>query len=148
MSQKRRGGFLIARIHQTGGRIFARLLKEQGIDEINPAQGRILFVLWEEDGIPITRLAEKTGLGKSTMTAMLDRLEKQGYIKRTFPRDDRRSILIYRTEKDKKLQDVYAKVSDRMTSFFYSGFSGDEITCFEALLERIDRNLTRLENGL
>ena len=50
MKHQREGGFLMAKIHQTAGRIFTRLLKEHGISEINPAQGRIMFVLWREDG--------------------------------------------------------------------------------------------------
>jgi len=43
----RQGGFLIAKIHQTAGRVFARMLRERGI-QINPGQGRILFVLWKK----------------------------------------------------------------------------------------------------
>lgn len=44
-----RGGFLISQIKQIQGRIFGRLLVEAGIEEFNGAQGRILYVLWQED---------------------------------------------------------------------------------------------------
>ena len=79
MKTQRQGGFLIARIHQLAGRIFTRKLKEYNI-EINPAQGRMMFVLWREGEIPINELAKKTSLGKSTLTSMLDRLEASGFI--------------------------------------------------------------------
>lgn len=137
MKQQREGGFLIARIHQLSGRILARKLKEYKVDEINPAQGRILFALWQEDGIPIQELAKRTSLGKSTLTSMLDRLEEIGHLSRVPSGDDRRKILIMLTEKNKSLRDIYDKVSEEMTVLFYHGLSGKEIDQFEEYLRRI-----------
>ena len=141
MTQKREGGFLIAKIHQVSGRIFAKILKEYGIDQINPAQGRILFALWKKDEIPISELAKKTQLSKSTLTSMLDRLEKAGHITRMRPEKDRRTIILRLAEKDRNLQKVYSKVSDEMTNIFYREFSHEEIDEFEGYLKRILTNL-------
>jgi len=140
---QRQGGFLIAKIHQVSGRIFAKILKKAGISEINPAQGRILFALWNKDEIPITELARKTLLSKSTLTSMLDRLEKTGFIIRIPSKKDRRTILIKRTEKDKRLESIYVQVSDEMTNLFYKGFTSEEIDTFEEHLKRILANLTK-----
>ncbi len=136
----------MAKIHQTSGRIFSRILKKYGIDEINPAQGRILFVVWSRDEIPISELARRTMLSKSTLTSMLDRLEKAGYLTRIRSKEDRRTILIKRTEKDKKLETTYAQVSDEMTNLFYKGLTSAEIDNFENYLKRILANLTE-HNG-
>jgi DNA-binding MarR family transcriptional regulator len=143
MTQQREAGFLIAKIHQVSGRIFAKILKEHGIDEINPAQGRILFALWKKDEIPISELAIETQLSKSTLTSMLDRLEKAGYVTRIRPEKDRRTILLKLTNKDRNLQSVYRKVSDEITNVFYREFSHSEIDEFESYLKRILRNLTQ-----
>ena len=140
MKQQRKGGFLIAKIHQLGGRIFARILREHGI-EINPSQGRIMFVLWRYDDIPIGELARRTSLEKSTLTSMLDRLEKRGYIKRVQSSKDRRKIIIQRTQKDRDLEGLYVQVSQKMTELFYKDFSLEEIKRFEGYLERILHNL-------
>ncbi len=147
MEKQKQGGFLIARIHQLAGRIFTRMLKEHGIDELNPAQGRIMFVLWRHDEIPIYELAKRTSLGKSTLTSMLNRLENTGFIKRIHSKDDRRTILIKRTEKDKAFQDLYVAVSQQMTKLFYNGFSKNEIERFEEYLKRILDNLTSCEHA-
>ena len=141
MKTQREGGFLIAKIHQLSGRIFARMLKEYEI-EINPAQGRIMFVLWRNDEIPISELAKKTSLEKSTLTSMLDRLEEAGYVARVPSKQDRRKILIRRTAKDKAWQKVYVRASQEMTELFYRGFSEKEIDEFEQYLRRIFDNLT------
>lgn len=141
MKNQREGGFLIAKIHHLSGRIFARKLKEYRIREISPAQGRIMFVLWRNDGIPINELARRTSLAKSTLTSMLDRLEELGYVTRVHSPVDRREILIKRTEKDKAWQKSYVQVSQDMTKLFYDGFSQDEIEEFERYLRRILDNL-------
>jgi DNA-binding MarR family transcriptional regulator len=144
MKSQRQGGFLMAKIRQVGGRIAERILREYNI-EITSAQGRIMFALWQQDGISINELAKKTQLGKSTLTSMLDRLEKMGYIKRQRSRKDRRKILIRRTEKDKALEGKYVEVSQQMTKLFYKGFSKNEIGRFENDLMRILNNLTEFE---
>lgn len=145
MKKKNKGGFYISKIHQLSGRIFARMLKEYGVNEINPAQGRIMFVLWQNDGIPINELAKETSLGKSTLTSMLDRLEKTGFIKREASDQDRRKICIWRTEKDKSFQKQYVAVSEKMTDIFYKDFTEQEMDDFEEKLKRIFNNLKKEE---
>jgi DNA-binding MarR family transcriptional regulator len=140
MNGQQQSGFLISKIHHLSGRIFARMLKAYNI-EINPAQGRIMFVLWQEDRIPIRELAQKTALEKSTLTAMLDRLEKMGYVRRIHSATDRRQILVERTELDKSWQDIYVKVSQEMSELFYQGFSEGEIYELDRYLRRLLVNL-------
>ncbi len=144
MAKVRQGGFLMAKIHQLSGRIFARMLKGRAI-EINPAQGRILFALWLKDDIPIQELATKTGLGKSTLTRMLDRLEGSGHLVRAFPTSDRRKVLIRLTEDNKRMKAAYEQVSIDMADLYYTGFSEDEIDRFEGYLKRILENLSAVE---
>ena len=95
---KTRGGFLISQIKQIQGRVFGKLLAEAGIDEFNGAQGRILYVLWQEDNLPIVELSRRTGLAKTTLTGMLDRMESLGHIKRCYdPKDPGRFAFVSRT---------------------------------------------------
>ena len=53
------GGFLISQIKQISGRIFEKILSQKNIDEFNGPQGRILYILWQEDSIPIKELSKK-----------------------------------------------------------------------------------------
>lgn len=133
-------GFLIAKIHQISGRIFNRFLKDTDI-EINTAQGRIMFVLWKEDGIPIRELGRRTALEKSTLTSMLDRLEESGYIKRVPAGDDRRKILIWRTAKDIAMEKKYVEISKKMNDLTFAGFSEAEVKRLENYLRRVLDNL-------
>ena len=79
---KNTGGFLITRIKQVGGRVFDRILFQKKIDVFNGAQGRILYVLWQDNGVPISELSRQTGLATTTLTSMLDRMETADLIYR------------------------------------------------------------------
>ncbi len=139
------GGFLIGKIKQVQGRVFEKMLAEHGISEFNGAQGRILFVLWGEDGISISALSEKTGLAKTTLTGMLDRLEKAGHIVRTNDPRDRRSVRIRLTNRAWGLREQYEAVSREMSEVFYRGFRDEEILEFEKNLRHVLENLTKKE---
>lgn len=141
-----RGGFLISQIKQIQGRIFERLLSNAGIEAFNGAQGRILYVLWQKDGLPIVELSRKTGLAKTTLTGMLDRLESHGLITRCSDSADRRQIIIRLAEKAKQLNSDYTRVSQEMNQLFYRGFSNDDIIHFENTLKRILKNLEESES--
>ena len=118
-----KGGFLITQIKQVQGRIFDALLQKAGIEEFNGAQGRILYVLWQEDGLPVVELAKRTGLAKTTLTSMLERMDAKGFLERVPDRKDRRMLRIFLTPKAQGLSDRYNQVSDKMNRIFYQDFS-------------------------
>ena len=139
-------GVTLARIHLIANRIISRLLREAGIEEISPEQARILNILWRVDvsgapSIPIGILVRETQLSKPTMTIMLNRLEKGGYITRFPSETDRRVVLIKRTGKDKILEIVYTNIADTMSEIAYQGFTPKEVGQFRNCLKRILSNL-------
>ena len=138
---KTNGGFLVTKIKQLGDRIFEKILGEKNIDAFNGAQGRILYVLWQNDGIPIKSLSEKCGLAITSLTTMLERMENHGLISRVQAETDKRKTLLYLTEKSRSLKSEYDAVSEKMSAIYYEGFSDKEVSQFEHYLERIRKNL-------
>ncbi len=141
---ERNGGFLISQVKQLQDRVFDGLLRQSGIQEFNGAQGRILYVLWQEDNLPIVELSKRTSLAKTTLTGMLDRMEDSGTLSRVYDEDDRRMIRIVLTPKARELSETYSEVSRRMTALFYKGFQEEEIDAFEHSLACILQNLKEL----
>ena len=135
------GGNLIDKAHVLGRRLFGRLLKEHGVDELNPAQGRIIYELWKEDGLSQADLAARTKLDKSTLSPALVRLEEQGQLVRERDPADARRHLIHLTEKNRASHAAYLAASEAMISRFYAGFSPEEIAVFEEALRRLIANL-------
>ena len=127
------GGFLVTKIKQLGDRIFEKILSEKNIDAFNGAQGRILYVLWQEDGISIRSLSVKCGLAITSLTTMLEKMENQGLIRRVQSETDKRKTLLFLTEKAHSLKGEYDSVSDEMGSIYYKGFSEEEIARFEEM---------------
>lgn len=146
MIDKTYGGILITKIKQLQGRIFEKLLDAHGISEFNGAQGRILFVLWEKDDIPISELARKTGLAKTTLTSMLDRMEQRKLVERVCSPLDRRTVKIRLTETAIGFQERYKQVSNEMNQIFYRGFCNEEIHSLETGLRKVLTNLSEKED--
>ena len=138
-------GLYISRIRQINGRIMNKILSEKNISAFNGEQGRILHVLWEEDGISIKELSFKTGLAVSTLTTMIDRMEEANLIKRIPDKKDRRKILIKLTEYTNSLKGVYDEISQKMTDYSYDGFSENEIETMERLLKKMLNNVEKAE---
>lgn len=140
------GGNRISQIKHACDRIFERILSERNVDAFNGAQGRLLYVLWQEENLSLRQLAQKTGLAATTLTSMVDRMEAAGLVRRLADRNDRRKTRLSLTEKARALRTDYEAVSARMTDIFYAGFTEEEIAQCETMLERILCNLKRHEN--
>lgn len=145
MESIREGGFLISKIKQLSGRIFDKKLKEQDITDLNAAQGRIIFSLWQKDAIPITELGHITALSKTTLTSMLNRLEQTDYINKMNDQEDNRKVIVSLTEKSRLLKGRYEAVSLEMLSLFYEGLTVAQIDEFERTLKHILGNLVKRE---
>jgi len=118
------------------------------VEAFNGPQGRILYILWQQENIPIVELSQKTGLAKNTLTAMLSRMEESGLILRQASESDRRQTLITLTDKARSLQTRYNQVSQAMNDFFFLGFSEEEIGTLEGYLDRIVANLEQTEKQM
>ena len=138
------GGFLVTKVKQLSDRVFEKILNEKKIDAFNGAQGRILYVLWQKDGISIKTLSEQCGLAITSLTSMLERMEKQELLRRESDENDRRKTLLFLTERAYALREDYEAVSAQMGAVFYEGFSEEEILQFESFLRRV---LDNLEGG-
>ncbi len=135
------GGFQVSKIKQLGDRIFEKILAERGIEEFNGAQGRILYVLFQEDGVPIKTVSEKCGLAITSLTTMLERMEKGGLILRKQDPADKRKTLLFLTDKSRDLEQDYIALSEEMGDIYYKGFTADEVKAAEEYLDRIRLNL-------
>lgn len=145
MVKKTKGGTLLSQTHQVCARVWNKILRDNNMADLEGARGRVIFSLWGQDGVPIKTLCEKTSLDKSTLTGIIDRLERDGYIERKQSETDKRSTLICLTGKEKGFAKNIQKVSDQMNSVFYKGFSNEEINQFDSLLQRILDNCKAAE---
>ena len=138
-------GFYIGRIKQVNTRLLNKFLAQKNITAFNGEQGRILHVLWENDGISNRELSKKSGLAMSSLTTMLERMEEKNLLIRKFCPTDKRKSLIFLTNYAKSLKSEYDEISDKMTEISFEGISDEERLAFEATLEKVLYNFERAE---
>ena len=134
---KSNSGFYISRIKQINTRLLNKLLAQKNITAFNGEQGRILHVLWENDGISNQELSKRSGLAMSSLTTMLERMEEKNLLTRKGCPKDKRKCLLFLTEHANSLKKEYDEISDKMTKLSFEGISEDERLTFEKTLENI-----------
>ena len=142
---KSNSGFYISRIKQIHTRLLNKLLAQKNITAFNGEQGRILHVLWENDGISNQELSKRSGLAMSSLTTMLERMEEKNLLTRKGCPKDKRKCLLFLTEHANSLKKKYDEISDKMTKLSFEGISEDERLAFEKTLENILHNLEKAE---
>ena len=74
----------------------------------------VFLVLWEEDGISVTEIGEKLMLDNGTLSPLLKKMEKAGYINRRRSSDDERVVMITLTEAGRALQEKAQDIPRQM----------------------------------
>ncbi|TGK07235.1 MarR family transcriptional regulator [Leptospira semungkisensis] len=106
--------FIIHLLSRTRDRIQKHLSAEfqkQGIQDLVPAHGGVLFALGKDGPLTMSELAKWLDRTNSTITALLDKMEETGYIKRSKPYEDERVTSAELTEKGKGALDLVQKAS-------------------------------------
>jgi DNA-binding MarR family transcriptional regulator len=80
---------------QTMAEAYLQWLDTNGYKDIQPAHSAVIQPLWEApDGARLTTLARHSRITKQSMSALVDHLEKHGYVERAPDPDDARASLV------------------------------------------------------
>lgn len=127
---------LLAKAEQKHNNYTKRILIKEELN-ITPGQMSVLYALYNGDGITITELSKKCYLDNSTLTGVLDRLEKSGLVLRGEHPDDRRQLLIYLTDTAKAKEPLIHDVMNRISTTMLAGCTEEEIVIFRKVLLNI-----------
>lgn len=67
--------------------------------ELTFPQYLVLLALWDHDGVAISDIGQRTGMGIGTLNPILKRLTDNGWVKRQTHESDKRTMLIFLTAK-------------------------------------------------
>ena len=139
--KKHFGGTLISQVKQLQDRAFNKILKEEGIYEFNGQQGRILFALWKNEKLSLIELSRRTSLAKTTLSAMVERMKNEGLLIVEGSKEDKRSLVIYLSDKSLSLEEKINKATKKISDIFYKDFSEEEAIELDRLLGKAKENL-------
>jgi DNA-binding MarR family transcriptional regulator len=116
-------------------------LIEEGIEDLVPAYGNILTVLYNHQGkLMMKNIAEIVGKDKSTITALVKKLMTLGYVQKVKSEKDKRITYIELTEKSYEIQNKFHRISNKLNEKAYQGFTEEEKLVFLKLLKRMNNN--------
>lgn len=96
----------------TQRKVFQELSARLEPYDVTPVQYGVLYCLWETDKNKPREIADKLKLENSTISGILERMEKKGLIERQVSLKDRRYIEVILTEKGASLKDDILHVVD------------------------------------
>jgi DNA-binding MarR family transcriptional regulator len=126
--------FLLA---QVGAHAASQFAERLGVLELTPADAGILRLLWADAGLSQQELAAKLQIHPSRLVAILDNLEKKGFVERRANQDDRRLYSLHLTQADGEILQKIGYVARQHQEALLSGISGEERNTLAALLLRI-----------
>jgi DNA-binding MarR family transcriptional regulator len=119
-----------------------RVLTVRGIT-VTMTQAGILFLLRQKNGQSMSELSRALFIDNSTITGLVDRLERTGFVRRDASSGDRRMFRIYVTpqgvEESKKAKVVIKEVNGKIKS----GFSNDEMEIFKRVLNGFSEKFSK-----
>lgn len=102
--------------------------------KITPAQTGILALLLEKNGRTMTELSHALSIDNSTITGLVDRLEKSGFLERRPKPEDRRISLIFITPAGDRETQKAIRTLHQVNEEIQSGFSEEEMLIFKNIL--------------
>ncbi len=116
------------------------LLEEIGL---YPGQPRVLHALWRKDGISQKEIGLQLNIKPSTVTVMINRMEKAGLVRRVQDPEDLRVSKVYLEEKSLELKDKVKEVARRVNDETFAGFTEEEKAFMGKFLNRMSENLKK-----
>lgn len=104
---------------------------------LTPPQFGVLVLLWEQDGLSQVEVGNILEVDRTTLTGIIDRLEKSGLVARKPDPDDRRSKLVYLTQAGREYEELVIPVAEKINHSFSEKFSPQELEQLLGYLKRM-----------
>lgn len=116
-------------------------LKENNLDDLIPTHGNVLTALYESsEKLTMKDIANKIGKDKSTVTPLINKLIKLGYVEKEKCEIDKRITYINLTDKARDIEDRFNFISSQVKETAYSNFTEEEKQEFLRLLKKLSTN--------
>ena len=129
--------FLLAQLGAYASGQFAKRLESLGFI---PAHAGIFRIIAAAPGLSQQELAAKLGMYASRLVAVIDDLEKRGFIERQPSNTDRRLYALHLTKSGKEQLSAIGTIAREHGRDLLDGLSDEERWTLTALLERIAKN--------
>jgi DNA-binding MarR family transcriptional regulator len=133
----------IARIREQANLLIESELRQRSITGIVPAHGSVLAFLFQQSKpVPIKTVVENVRRVKSTVTVMINTLEKHGYVRKLPCESDNRVTYVELTPKGRRFRRDFEEISWVLLNKLYGDMNEKDRERLVKQLERIESNLS------
>lgn len=127
-------GYLLNYVAKLFARAHATCLELHGV---TIGQWAVLMFLWAKDGLTQTELSRQVAIEDATMVRTIDRMERDGLVRRVRNTQDRRQLKIFLTDKGRLLRDVLVPCALAVNTTAVQDFTEAEQLQLQAFLHRM-----------
>ena len=117
--------------------VFMKMSEKLSVYDLTPVQYSVLYCLWENDQRSPKEIAERLKLENSTISGILERMEKKGLIVRNISKEDRRYIQVRLTDKGSALKNPVIESVEEVNEDVMSIFTETESVEFKNHLRKL-----------
>lgn len=110
-------------------------------------QPSVLQALWEQEGLMHTELARRLQVQPATITKMLQRMEKAGFIERRPDPEDQRVSRVYLTDAGRAVRADVQQVWRQLEEEAFAGFTLEEQVLLRRFFLQVRKNLKHVTGG-
>jgi len=137
--------FLPYLLNRAGARIAAAFNADMRQIGASLQVWRVLAALREKDGRRMGDLSETTSIEVSTLTRLVDNMEKDGLVVRRRDSGDARAIALHVTASGRRLTQRIVPIAERYEAVALKGFTAGEVAVLKKALRRLYDNMDALE---
>ena len=128
--------------------IFEQTLQKKiagNFKELSKNQPMVIKIIGMEGEVMPSTIGKYTGMEKSSLTRMVDNLEKKGIVYRKTDPDDRRKVLVSLTEKGLRYYNYLTKITAEMADEILKFVEEQDVEEFVQSLETMVRILRKID---
>ena len=152
--------FLITRASLAVTSVFKKALANHRLTDVKPSYLGVLMCLWKDeamdevlgklgtdDGMKLSELGRCAGVEPSTITGLIDRMEKDGLVYRSSMPNDRRANKANLAEKGSAIRSKVFDALDELAQEVFAGIEGDDIETIKKILRKMIENAYKKKGG-
>ena len=130
----------ISRAHHRGASYIDVLLREKGIKDLAYSHVRIIIILSVYKRLSMKEISELISKDKSTVTSLVNKLEKIEYVRKVACENDKRIVFLELEDKAEEIVETVLLVAKKIHQKVESILTKEEIETLFFLMEKLIKN--------
>jgi len=133
--------YKLSSIRQTAFSLLEKGMKKAGVTDIPPSYGDILHLIHNQGEGYVKDIVDKSRKDKSTVSSIINQLEKKGYVEKMSDPEDGRRIMVRLAAKSEAYMDAMYAISTDLRQKLFKNMSEEEQNILFLLLNKVEKNL-------